>query len=383
MELKCFRAFLNKSLYTLLFLFISLPIRADILDNLIGNNLVENNNQLKPKELYIKYIKYPKTIYTNQRFGIKLEARILVPQYDYNFIETTYNGENNIDILNHKIAWTKEDNNRYTTTINYKVKDENFTLPTIKLSLYKNNEVVNSIKIDPPKIVYNKIAINQQRFSNIIAHDLKVKSIQTKQYNNTSLMVICHMEAINGNLEEFYLKQFQEQGINYFTQQYAKQSIYYYMIIPSHINNIKFNYYNPTKAKFIELELPIILEDELVSTQTNLNPNDGNLLYYKRMASLIMIAIFLLFYMKMKNKIFIVLAFVFIAIFIKLILPNEKMIIKENTKVYILPTKLSTVYKVIDKQNEVEILSEQNSFIKVLFKNKNIGWIKKNDIKQN
>jgi hypothetical protein len=235
--------------------------------------------------------------------------------------------------------------------------------------------------IKPPKIKYNQIAINQVKFSNIIAENLQIKEIKVKQLNNKMLMVIAHIETVNGNLEEFYLKQFKNQKIESFEDHYPLQIIYYSIEIPNYINNIEFDYYNTKSKSFISVQLPIMLEEELVSTQTNLNPYDSNILFYKQSTLLIVILVLLLLYIKIKHKVFAILIFVFLVIFIKLILPNDIIYLKKNTKVYILPIKLSTVYKITNQNDKVEVLMKRDEFIKVLFKNKHIGWIKENDIK--
>ncbi len=362
-------------------LFASILYTVLIVFFLQTNSFCELTNA-KSKELYIKYTKYPKNVYTQQRFTVELEARILTNNDLYDFITTTYANGKNIDILDKDISWLEQGNkNIYTAKIIFKARNRNFILPTIRLAITQNGKDVDFVKIKPPKIKYNKIAINQEYFSNVIAESLKIKTANAKQYNNKMLMVVCNIETINGNLEEFYLQQFKDQGAQDFEDHYPVQIVYYYMIVPSHKKSIKFNYYNTKLSKFITVEAPISLEEELTSTQIGLNPHDSNLLFYKQMLSLLFFLIFIFLYFKTKNKIFILLFILMFAVFIKLILPNKKIFIAKNTKVFILPTKSSTVYKILDVKNEVEVLSKKRKFIKVLFKNKNIGWVKKSDIK--
>ena len=407
-------------------LFFIIPLEAEFIsvfptpDKSIESE--EIRSQIKSKELYLKYTKYPKTIYTNQRFSVELEARVLTPKDKYDAIFTIYENEKNIELLDSNVTWTIKDENLYTTKITFKVKDKDFRLPDITVSIEKSTTIeqnisiknnntysqdwdssdedtyedeeytietkdlivynsVDSITIIPPIITYNNIAVNQKKFSNIIANDLKIKQIQTKQYNNSMLMVVFNIEATNSNLEEFYLSQFTEQGIKNFEENNMVQSMFYYVLIPSHINNIRFNYYNPINTTFINVELPIMLEDDLVSTQTNLNPNDGNLVIYKIVATGVLLILLLLLYLKTFNRFLIVFIFGFIYIFISLLLPNEKITLKANTKIYILPTNLSTVYKITNQEITVEVLHEKNNFKKVLLKNKNIGWIKERDVR--
>ncbi len=381
MELKCFRAFLNKSLIFSIFILIfsATTLIAEILTDIVSDQL--SQPIIKSKSLYIRYTKFPKNIYTQQRFSVDLEARILVPRESYDYILTTYEDEINIHILDKYVMWKENENNLFTTQINYKVTANNFALPKIKLSLMKDGVEIKYIKITPPNINYNEIAIKQKQFSNIIANKLQIKSVKTKQYNNKMLMVVFNIEATNANLEEFHLTKFEDQGINDFSEIVNTQSMYYYVIVPNHISSIQFDYYNPKVDNFIRVELPIILEDDLISTQTDLNPQESNLLYYKQIASIVLLTLFILFYLKTKSRIILIFMVLFTIIFISLIMPNKIIEIKANTKVYILPTKSSTVYKILNTTTKAEKLLENKEFIKVLFKNKHIGWVKENDIK--
>ncbi len=299
---------------------------------------------------------------------------------DYDIVTTYYN-EKNIDILDENIYWLPKGNeNQYTARITYKVKDRSFVLPTLKLAVTQYDKDIDFVTIAPPKIKYNKIAINQAKFSNIIADDLKVKEIKVKQLNNKMLILIIHIETINGNLEEFHINNFKTQKIENFEDHYPLQIIHYSIEVPNYLNSIEFDYYNTKSSSFVTVQLPIMLEEELVSTQTDLNPYDNNMIFYKQATSLVIVLIFLLLYVKTNHKAFVVFVFIFAIIFINLILPNKKIILNKEIKVYILPTKLSTIYKITNKNDEVEILMKRDNFIKVLFKNKQIGWIKENDI---
>jgi hypothetical protein len=331
------------------------------------------------KSLYLKYIDPPTSVYTQQRFTLQLEARILI-NGNYNIV-TTFQNEKNIQILNKNISWTPNENNsKYTSYITYKIKNSDFALPTIKLSILKDEQEVQWATIVPPPISYNKIAINDEKFSNIIADDLIVKDVKIKQYDNKRLMLVANIQTTNGNLEELKIGKFKEQNIVSFKDNYPTQEIYYSIVIPNYMQTVDFQYYNLKTSSFITVRLPVILEDDLVSTQTDLNPQDNNILFYKQTSSLVLLLVFILLYVQTKYKIFIVIGLFFLIIFITLILPNQKTNLKSNTKVYLLPTKLSTVYKITNENLAVEIMMKKGNFVKVLFKNKHIGWVKKSDI---
>jgi hypothetical protein len=123
-----------------------------------------------------------------------------------------------------------------------------------------------------------------------------------------------------------------------------------------------------------------MLEDNLISTQTDLNPENDNMLLYKQIASVLSLIIFVILYFLTKNKINIFFILMFLIISTILLLPNKKVILYEDTKIYILPTQLSTIYKTLQYSQEVEILKQRGDFFKILFKNKHIGWVKKEDV---
>jgi hypothetical protein len=354
-------------------------IKLVLLISLCFNNLLSNEDA-KSKEIYLSYEKYPNRVFTGQKFDIQLNSIILKDPTLYDNIITTFTTEDGIDILTTDIQWTEIKQNRYTTTISYKVYDREFNLPKITLALIKNGQIIDYVSIESPKIEYEKIAINQKLFSNIIAKELQVHTVKTKQYTNNILHTTLHIEGKNSNLEDIHLSTYEEQGINSLTQNYPNQSLYYYVMIPSHTKQINFTYYNTEQKEFITIQIPIILDEELVSTQTELNPYNSSILIYKQVFSGVFLTLFIIMYIVTRHNRYLILITIMIIILAYLFIPNKKILLKEDTKVYILPTSNSTVYKVLQRKHIVEIINKKDKFVKVLFDNENIGWIKEHDI---
>jgi hypothetical protein len=341
------------------------------------NITILNAQDISSKELYIKYLSYPKIVYTQQRFKVNIEAIILTNPDKYNSLITTFEGEKNIIILDDNIVWQKHLNNRYTTQIHFKAQDKQFVLPTIKLSLYNDEDEVKSISLPPVDIIFRKVAIKQERFSKIIADDLMVKNVKVSQYDNKMLMVVANIRAKNSNLEEFHINTIEDQGIKDIQDDGEFQEIFYYMIVPNHLKNINFDYYNPTTESLTNVVLPINLEEDLISTQFDINPHDNDFIFYKKMFYLVLFLIFLLVFVRTKYKLSLLLALIFLVLLGLLMIPNKTINLKPGINVYVLPTKTSTIFRIIKKDTKVEILYQNKNFIKVLFPNKNIGWIKK------
>ncbi len=287
-------------------------------------NFVLAQDIVKSKELYLSYEAYPNRVFTGQKFDVKLQAIILRPETSYDKILTTFAAQENINILTQDINWTKQKDGKYTTIVSYKAYDKQFVLPKITVALLEDDSVIDFISIDSPNIKYQKIAINQKLFSNIIAKDLKIHTVKTKQYTNNILHTTLHIEGLNSNLEDIKLAEFEDQGINSLTQEYPNQSLYYYVMIPSHQKQINFTYYNTVEKDFIKVQIPVILDEELVSTQTELNPYNSSMLIYKQAFSGGLLLLFILLYLITKHNKYLVLITICIVVLAYLFIPNKK-----------------------------------------------------------
>ena len=317
-----------------------------------------SQDDVKSKDIYIEYLSYPKRVFTKQKFEVVLKATILIDQSKYDKIITTFEGEDNIDIPEVTPVWNKEKDNIFISNILFKSKDKQFTLPNITIALIKENTIVDFISLKSPKIKFEKIAVNQKLFSHIIASNLEINTVKTKQYTNSMLLSTINIEATNSNLEDMRLNEFDDQGIKSLSDAQPHQNIYYYVMIPSHTKEIKFTYYNTILKDFIMITLPI------------------SILIYKQISVLFFLIITIALFIFTKKNRYLFIMVILISIVGYLFIPNKKTIVQAGTKIYILPTKYSTVYKVLENKELVEIINKKDKYVKVLFKNENIGWIK-------
>jgi hypothetical protein len=346
------------------------------------NYTIAQDQNPKPisKEIYLSYIEYPKRVFTGQKFKVKIQALIVKSTSEYDDKVTTLSTPQNLETLTQNIKWDEKDDGTLTTTLKFKAYDQKFVLPVITLALLNKGQVVSHATLQPVDIQYEKIAVHQKLFSNIIASNIKINSVKTKQYSNTQLHSTINIEGYNSNLEDIYLSNYEEQGTSSLTQNQQKQNLYYYVITPLHIKQIDFSYYNTKENAFVRIQLPIILEEELVSTQTELNPYHNSMLLYKQIAVGVLLVIFLLIYLFKRGIISLVVITFLIVLLTYLFIPSQKVLLGTGIKVYILPTSNSTVYKTLQTKQIVERIVEKNGFTKVIFKNDNVGWVKTDDI---
>ena len=126
-----------------------------------------------------------------------------------------------------------------------------------------------------------------------------------------------------------------------------------------------------------DVTIPILLQNELVSTQTDLNPNDSSFEKYKKVAAIFFFIVFFLLFVWKRKRVFLIISGILLIISIIYLLPNEKGIVKKDSNVYILPTRNSTIFFKLENNQNIEVLDRKNGFIKVLgVDSEFIGWIK-------
>ena len=339
-------------------------------------------NLFAAKSLYLSYNKIPTNVYKGQKFEVVVKA--LITTNDFDGLSSTFSNSSNITILNPKNSWKKVAEDTYENSYYFKVKNPNFKFPDINVKLMSGTYLVDSSDLEAPVFKYSDIGKGDEKFSGVIAEDFILKTYKTKQYNNKEALTIIDVDAINSNLEDFKLKDIEEQGISSLKEIDDKQNLVYYFVAPIHKKKIVITYYNTKTKSMKDVTIPILLQNELVSTQTDLNPNDSSFEQYKKVAAVFFFILFLGLFIWKRRKIFLIISIIFLIISIIYLLPNEKAIVKKDTNVYILPTRNSTIFFKSANSQNVEILDRKNGFIKVLgIDNEFIGWIKEESLGTN
>ena len=353
-----------------------------ILTLIILFNIFLCTNVFAAKNLYVSYKKIPSQVYKNQRFEVIVKALVTTRNFDY--LTTSFSNNKNINVINPNSKWEKVTNDVYENRYYFKATHSNFRIPDFNVKLVNGNTTIDVSTLDAVSISYSDIAKGDNRFSNIIADELSLKAYKTKQYNNKEALTIIDIDAVNSNLEDFKIEGIKEQGISNLKDNYPNQNLIYYFVTPVHNKKEVFTYFNTTSKTFKEITIPLILQNELVSTQTDLNPNDSSFEKYKKIAAVVSFIFVLILFVWKRKKILLIIAGILFIISVLYLLPNEKGLVLKDSYIYILPTKNSTIFFKLDKNQKVEILENKNGFIKVLgIDNKFIGWVKEENFGKN
>ena len=343
-------------------------------------NLLFANNSYSDysKKLYIKATQTPKQLFFNQRFSVSY--KIIITDAQYSDYDIKFISNDSVDILNPSTPWTKENNNTLINTFYFKAKAKRVKVPVLEASFYEDDTLIDKAKSKNMYFRTKKIAVDSQFFCNVIAQKINVLDTIIKQSDNKFAIAVFEIEAYKANLEDFTLKKYhQENSIESYDDELEYQKIFYYVKIPISTSQVSFDYFNIDTKQFQKVVIPINIK-EILSTQADLNPEQSNLNAFKKMVLVSLIILFLLFYFIYRKRVLLVFVLIFLGLMLYLMVPLQTITIPKNTTVQILPTPKSTIFKTIQTDTQVKVLSQKEKYIKIIMPDNTIGWIRKESI---
>jgi hypothetical protein len=273
------------------------------------------------------------------------------------------------------------------SNINKKNTNTSRVINSINITINLQNNYTKQLELvatlPPKKIKFVKISKNKENFSQIVANSFKILEVQTTQYNNKNYKVSLSIQGNGSNLEDLNfanLDIFQKQV--YFEENNTHQYLDYEILVPISLNMLNFNYYSLVDNKFKTIKIPIVLQQDLLSTQHGISPHvSSNISYEKVLMAIGVLICFVIFYFT-RHIIFLLfgifLLFIFVFSFLRIFLNEIEL--KKGTTIFVLPTTNSYIYKKIQNVTKVKIVLKKSRWSKVLLENDKIGWIKNEHI---
>ena len=305
-------------------------------------------------DLIVKYENLKPFYYKNQI--INLNIKVLSPYPNLMFLSSS----------NVKLNITSTNPYIYELNTTFKADESNKTI-----QVYINN---NFQDINLTKIIKIKPLPNIDNFCGVLADKMQIiNPIASKENNKTILSF--SIKCKNCNIEDFNLSDLSlEQKLTIDFDNEAS----YYIILPVNKKKLIFYYYNTKENRFKKIEVPIILKEQTISTQTDINPNENKFFTPLNIFILGLITLSLIIFL-IFQKIWLLIFPVILSGFIIIqFIPKGEIVLKPGTKVQILPTKNSTVFYIVKKTQKAEILNKRKNYVKIKIHNK-IGWVYENN----
>ncbi len=330
------------------------------------------------KVLYLSYVETPKRVIKGEIFSVTIKTLSVIP--DFEDIEYTLKNERDLKILNDGIPYRKEGERFFLDTFYFQAVGTHVCLPDITATIKDYFGTEYRPTTLPGKSI-EAIALNpKEDFCNIIGKDLVIKRYKTTSYDDTHNIVVFVAEAKQTFLKDFHLRNVYAQGFESLSDSIESSRMIYYVVIDKKEENLQFSYFNILKNDYITLNIPIIVEDDSVATQSDLKPKDNSKKKIKMLIAVGIILIGVVLLLWRQRYIYIVLILLPGIYVIYLMIPQPKVCIKENSKIRILPLENGTVFQITDHRLQLDKIGSTQGFVKIELPNKKIGWVKNEDL---
>ena len=349
------------------------------------------------KVIYLSYDEVPQRVVKGEIFSITLKALSTVRNFQN--IEYTFSNYNGLEILN-TIPYREEKGKYYYETFYFSTTDSQAKLPDIEAILITTDDyttpednATETIDIDDYNNTHfhdttlligatlNVITLNPKKnFSNIIANSFELVEYKTTSYDNNHNIIVLVATATNCNIEQMNFKGVFKQGIESVTSSYFDSRITYYLVINKQIENFSFSYFDLSKNRFIRMNIPIIVDDDSVTTQSDIKPKDQSRVILKMQIAAGVAFIGFIIILWRKKYIYLVLILIPLMYIIYLSIPAKEICVKEASQIHLLPVDNGTIFETTVSQQYFLQEGNTKEFIKVKLKNEKIGWVKNEDI---
>jgi len=317
-----------------------------------------------------KYSYLPKKVYENQIFPITI---LEIGSLSNTTPKFFFDDNSAIRPIGKKALVVKNGNDTFFTFY-FKSLNSNITIPSLRI---KNTQGITVI--DKRVIPITKLKPRED-FCGVLAADMKIKTSQSSNYDESNNLVTLSIEAYEANIENMHLKNVIESGIEQISRDNAKVVAEFYIVVPASQKIVKFTYFNTIKQQYMFLEMEIDIKDSTVSTQSKLNPKNDSFDRLKKYTFISFAIMFFLLFLWKRDIFYIMLMVVSLIILFIFYMPRDKICVSQGSSLYILPTNSSRIYATTDKKAITDLLGKRADFNKIEYTKEIIGWIKDEDI---
>jgi hypothetical protein len=320
-----------------------------------------------------KYSYMPKKVYENQLFAVTIIAHGESGKSNPQF---TFDTSSEIQPLFTKPLTVHNGPDSFYTFY-FKASNVDIRIPRLFISSQYEETSLE------PNTIFIKTLKQRGDFCQVLAADMKIKNSQVSNYDEKSHIVTLSLEAFEANLEDMKLNNVQEAGVESIKRENAKVEAEFYVVLPLDEKLLKFTYFNTIKKQYVFLEVPVVVADASVTTQSDLNPKEDSFEKLKKYTFMFLVGFFLIMSLFKRDFFYLVFGVVSFITLLTFYIPHKKICVKQGSSLYILPTQTSTISTKIDQKLDTMLLSERKGFKKVEYKEGIIGWIKNEDLCDN
>jgi hypothetical protein len=365
-------------------------MRLLLLLSLVLSHLISQAEDTPPSEndgtvtqeriIFTKDQQLPEKLYVNQIFAVTVDAIIAEDVFDS--INTEFGTYYGLDILTKHPTWYLKEQNTFSLTYYLRVYEKYLKIPDLDISVTLDDRQLDRITQKGPKARSHTIQPNN-KFCQVVAEELTITNHKIDKYDEDLNIFVLEMESRLGNLEDFSLPFVRDEGIDWSSIELPVSKVFYYGIIPNNMEHLEFNYFRPSTGEFKKVEVTFDFSKfgQKTSTQIEINPNKKSFPYLKVLLITTFILILVLLYIWRKNPVFLILALL-VSAYTVYMLRDKSIRVKEGAKVYLLPTKHSSIFFTTQYPIATEMIKQRDGYYKIMLPDDKIGWVKEDDVYQ-
>ena len=355
------------------------------------------------KVLYLNYKEIPQRVVKGEIFAITLKTLSVVKEYDK--IKYSFANQQGLELLNEDPQRDFDGKYLYDKFYFLTTASKART-PDITAYIENNNSETLNVQNDVPVFQFNIFQEEKQppqyekttltgkklnvitlnpikNFSNIVANSFKIADYRTTSFDQKHNIIVFIATATNTNLKAIHFKNVYKQGIESITDSYLDSKITYFLIVDKKMETFSFSYFNLLKNKFEIINIPIVVDDDSVVTQSDLKPKDQSRNKLKATIALAIALVITIFSLYRRKVIYIIFFVIPLSYFIWLNIPSQEICIKKGTKIHLLPVSNGTIFETTNNRYFLLKEGKVKNFTKVRLYNDMIGWVKDEDICKN
>ncbi len=327
------------------------------------------------KVIYLSYENVPQRVIKGEIFPITLKALSTVR--DFEDIHYEFSNLSGLEILNDTPDRVKKGKYFYDTF--YLLSTQRWAqLPDVNATLIASQEY-NSSYILGKKL--NVVTLNPKKnFSKVIANNFELIEYKTTVFDNKHNIIVLVASAQNSDIQAMNFENVFKQGIESVYESYLDSKITYFLVIDKKIENFSFSYFNLLKNKYVNIIIPIIVEDDSVTTQSDLKPKDQSKERLKMQIAGVVAFIAFIFILWRRKYVYLILLMIPLIYIAYIAIPEQEICIKQGAQIRLLPVNNGTIFETTPTRYKLLKEGSVDGFAKVKLKNEKIGWVKNEDI---
>lgn len=327
------------------------------------------------KIIYLSYEEIPSRVIQGEIFPISIKALSILKEAQD--IRYSFSNARGLELLNSTPLREKRGKYFYDT-FHFLATKSDAKLPDIEASLDSTVEY-NTTTLMGKEL--NIISLNPRKnFSNIIADTLEIVQYKTTSYDTEHNIIVFVASAYNSNIKAMHFENVYKQGSESITESYKESKITYFVIVDKRLENFSFSYFNLKKNNFSLLNIPIIVVDDSVTTQSDLKPKDQSKERLKVTAAAIIAILIFVFILIRKKYIYLFLMLFPLGYMAYVIVPDRIICIKEGTDIQLLPVQNGTIFETTSEVLHLHKEGSALNYTKVKLENEMTGWVKNENI---